>query len=336
MATELTLEQLKAFLTNYIDINHIDVHNYQATTEAITGLINKIGLQIRSEAYVENILSVFDYGKLPLGQDIEEYLDELLLPEAFSNGSPWTSDNVDDALAPRYPIVDKSYSIGQDPFKFAKSYPIDQVEKAFISSEALASFTTNLLKGINDSLQVAKENLTKKLLGLYADKLLNNGLSTENLAIPNDEDSAKSFLNMIKNDISLATFKRQDTSIGGATGVHLACSRKEDLVLVLNYKVINNISTYARSSAYNVADLDYGITTIVIDDIANADALGANTPIIGMLVDRRAIRVYENIGTTLSQINAAARYETYFYHSAFTTVASPFYPAHVYIAASQN
>jgi hypothetical protein len=327
MSTELTMTGIQTFIQDYVSAARVAQPTYSITTEDISGLVDKIGKMFTITSEYKNLLDVFDYGKLELGADVEEWFDELLLPEAYDNGGAWTEGNVTDVLSPRYSIVDKAYHLQNLPFKFAKSYPLEQVKQAFISEEAYMAFIGSLIGKIADAKSVYKYEQSKALLDLYIAKAkASTTLATYhlNVEVPTDEDSSKGLLKLIKNDLKLCTFPRQDTSING----HVIQSSKTNMVLIVNYKAITSLNVDARSNAFNVSELDIGCQVVEIDDL-----VGSPT-VLAVLVDKRALRVYEDIGEVLSQPNNAARFITYFSHNKFTLAASPFAPIAVYDTAT--
>ena len=323
-SVELTTSDLRTFLADYIEDNNLCQSSYTPQAETITGLINKIGEQFTIQSSFTNPLAMLDYGTLPLGADVEEYLDALLLPEAYSNHALDDGETIaEDELAPRYAIVDKCYHLQQEPFKFVKTVDIDQVKQAFISPEALANFYASMMIGITNAKTVSAFTQSKmllgKLIGLAQVAHIGGDYLGYNYGItaPTDETTAKAFIKKVKENVLNVQFPVEGYTLGN----HTSQASKENLVLVLNKSVIASIQVDGRSNAFNVAELDFGVDTVIVDDWGGITEASTT---IGLLIDRRGVRVYKDIDTVLETVVGSGRYRNYFDHNKFTLVLSKF------------
>lgn len=331
MATELTIAGLKTFLADYVVANKICQGTYTSTNEVITGLTDKIGAQFTVPLKFTNPLTMFDRGVLPVGVDVEEYLDELLLPESYSNhGGTYTADMTEDELKPRYPLVDKAYSKVQGAFKFAKSFPIAQVKRAFISAAALADFEGNLLAGLYQAKEISKYVETKKLIKVYVDllKASSNAANAYHLSAvaPTTEATAINFIKNIKAALLDMSFVSSNFSVGG----HASAVNKENMVLLLNKSCIPSIQVDGRRNSFNLAEIDFGCPVVVLDDFGES----TTSTILAVLIDQAALGDYLTVDENTENLNASGRYRTYFTHSQHTLVVSKFANGQVWDTAA--
>ena len=320
MSTELTAEGMKTFIADYVSNLKIGAGTYSVTNDPITGLTDKIGLQFSIRPNFVNPLSSMDYGSIPSGVDVEEYFDELLLPEGYTDHSgTYTSAMTEDELKPRYPLIDKKYYKVQSPFKFAKTYSLANLKRAFVSAQALGEFEGNFMIGIETARQVALYEQDKKLLAIACHQMSSSSNAANayhlNVAAPTTEATAKTFIKNIKSAILSLTRPSQKFSIAG----HETVTDASNLVLALNMSIIPSLQVDGRSNAYNLNELEFGIPVVPLDDFGDS-----NLTILAVLYDRQGIRDYlDNIGTFVTQVGSAA-FKTYFSHGQHTLVVSPF------------
>jgi len=331
MSIELTIPAMKTFIADYVNNLKIAQSTYTITNDPITGLTDKIGAQFTIPTTFTNPLSSMDYGELPTGVDIEEWHDELLMPESFSDhGGTYTSAMTEDELKPRYPLIDKCYSKAQEPFKFAKTFSLTNIKRAFISREALAEFETNFMVGLETAKQIALYEQDKKLIA-NACAMLKSSTNADyayhfSTVTPTTEATAKNFIKSVKDAILKLSRPSGKYTIAG----HVSATDKLNLVLALNMSILPSLQVDGRSNAYNLSELEFGVPVVPVEDFGDE-----NSTILGVLYSPLGIRDYlTNIGTFETNVGSAA-FKTYFSHGQHTLLISKFSGMHVWDTAAK-
>ena len=161
---KLSLEQLSAFVANIVTTAKISNGSYVETRDNTAGLLDKIGKIITLDTtYTIDKLARFDGEYLSFGKTIEEWQEDLIMPQAYDA----TGAN---ALAPAtmpYRPVFYSYTLGRKAIK-ATIYN-DDLERAVHFEEQFINLITMKTKRLNDSMAQYRYQLKRELLGKYID-----------------------------------------------------------------------------------------------------------------------------------------------------------------------
>jgi len=160
---KLSIEQLKTLVATYVDEQKISVDTFEITRDNTVGLLDKIGMiKTIDFSYVDK-LAVLDGEELSFGKTIEEWQEDLKLPEDFDASGSST-------LAPHdgtYRPVFYSYTLGQ------KTHSItirnNDIERAVHFVEQFVSIVAMKSKRLYDSVAVWRYQVKREMLGKLAE-----------------------------------------------------------------------------------------------------------------------------------------------------------------------
>lgn len=168
---KLSIKELQSVVATYINATKIG-GVWNATTNNVAGLLDKIGKTFQIDGMFEDKLSVLDGEELPLGKTIEEWYQDLILPSDYdSTGSTSLAPN-----DPTYRPVSYSYSLGRKKFKITERY--DNYERACNTSNEFNTLVNSITKRLFDSLALFKFNSKKELLAKYGAKAIEEMTTT--------------------------------------------------------------------------------------------------------------------------------------------------------------
>ena len=161
---KLSLEQLSAYVASIVSASKISNASFVETRDNTAGLLDKIGKIITLDTtYTIDKLARFDGEYLSFGKTIEEWQEDLIMPQAYDS----TGAN---ALAPAtmpYRPVFYSYTLGRKAIK-ATIYNND-IERAVHNEGQFIDLITMKTKRLNDSMAQYRYALKRELLGNYID-----------------------------------------------------------------------------------------------------------------------------------------------------------------------
>jgi len=166
--TKLTLTNLAALAAAYIDadLQMIAAGDFEYDRETYSNLIVKIGKQLMQDSMFTDRLQELSGEELPYGTTIEEYFINLLLAKSWDG----TGAN---ALAPDDPVFGTAYYselLGRKTYK--QTLRDNVFEKAMLGTNEAAAVAAQILKKLNDSVEVTRYNYKRQLLGNLVDKVV--------------------------------------------------------------------------------------------------------------------------------------------------------------------
>lgn len=117
--------------------------DFEPTYEAVSTLLDKIGLTITLQSSIVDHLAMFDDIVLSQGTTVEEYVHDLLTVKDYDrNSQPYGQDPIDTKRAYHYRNSDKKIEL-----------PVweDEMSRAFTSVDKLAEFVARMLQRISDT-----------------------------------------------------------------------------------------------------------------------------------------------------------------------------------------
>lgn len=171
---KLSLEQLSTFVANIVSASKISNASFVETRDNTVGLLDKIGKIITLDTtYTIDKLARFDGEYLSYGKTIEEWQEDLIMPESYDA----TGAN---ALAPAtmpYRPVFYSYTLERKKVK-ATIYNND-LERAVHNEGQFIDLITMKTKRLNDSMAQYRYALKRELLGKYIGLVLGEADATQ-------------------------------------------------------------------------------------------------------------------------------------------------------------
>lgn len=169
---KLSIAQLKTVLAAYVDENKISVDSFQVTKNNTVGLLDKVGMIFSIETRFVDKLDIFNGEDLSFGKTIEEWKEDLILPEDYDS----TGAN---ALAPydsTYRPVFYSYTLGR---KFIpQTIRNNDIQRAVHFEAQLVDIVASKTKALYDSETMLRYGIKREALGVLATLCVANMSST--------------------------------------------------------------------------------------------------------------------------------------------------------------
>lgn len=161
---KLSLDQLKAYVASIVTTAKISNGSFVESRDNTAGLLDKIGKIITLDTtYTIDKLARFDGEYLSYGKTIEEWQEDLIMPQDYDA----TGAN---ALAPAtmpYRPVFYSYTLGRKVIK--ATIKNNDLERAVHNEGQFIDLITMKTKRLNDSMAQYRYQLKRELLGKYID-----------------------------------------------------------------------------------------------------------------------------------------------------------------------
>lgn len=159
---KLSYPELKSVISSLITKAKISNPSFEATRDNVVGLLDKIGAIITLDTdYQQDKLYMFDGFFMSFGKTIEEYQQDLILPEdydASGSGALSPSD-------PTYRPVDYSYTLGRKKVK--TTIRNNNIERAVHFEAQLVDIVAMQFKRLEDSIAVYRYGLKREMLAKY-------------------------------------------------------------------------------------------------------------------------------------------------------------------------
>lgn len=297
---KMTIAGLKSAMATYVAAAK-QAGTWSATTNNVTGMLDKIGKQVTIVGNFQDKLPELDGDDLPLGKTIEEYMISLVLPQAF------TAPTDGNAYGPTYhaPVFESvayNYTLGRE--KVSISEPYDNFERACISPEVAGNVGASIMESLTNSKSLTRYAEKKQLLGNAADKAVTASL-VGTVAVPVDDTTGEAFLKQIKKDIEDASFAHE----GGLGGALIGAA--PELILYIKKGVMPSLEVDTFAGAFNREDLALPCRIKVVDDFGTM----TNSTVFAILVDPRGIKLHTGYNAVRSE--ASGEYD-------FVTVTNHF------------
>ena len=165
--TKLSLTELQQLISAYVSASKIAVTNLEVTKNNIVGLANKIGKITTIDSNFKDKLAVFDGEDLSFGKTVEEYFQDLILPE--EGATPGTNDEkVTKFFSPTYRPVSYSYTLGTKKFPISKPY--NNIERAVHNIGQYERIVFDITKKLFDSETAWKYGAKRQMLATLISK----------------------------------------------------------------------------------------------------------------------------------------------------------------------
>lgn len=156
---KLSIKQLESYIANLITTDKISNKDFNVTRDNIVGLLDKVGKIVALDTNFQDKLPELDGEFLRFGRTVEEYHEDLTMPEDFDRQGSGALTYKESSYRP----VFYSYAIKRQ--KIAISIPYGDVEKAVHDAEEFARVIAMKHKKLSDSEEILKYQLKKELIG---------------------------------------------------------------------------------------------------------------------------------------------------------------------------
>ena len=159
---KLSMEELKSYVSSVVTQAKLSNSSFSVTRDNIVGLVDKIGKIVTLDtAFAIDKLAEFDGEYLSYGKTIEEWQQDLIMPQNYDS----TGAN---ALAPHDPTYRPnfySYTLGKKVIK--TTLRNNDIERAVHFVEQFVEITSMQVKRLQDSMSAYRYQVKREMLGKF-------------------------------------------------------------------------------------------------------------------------------------------------------------------------
>lgn len=289
--------------------------NYEPfMNEFIDGLVNRIALTKISNMVFSNPLSVFRKGAVPLGTDIQDI---------FTNPAQRQQYEMNDTAMAKLLTVDMpDVKVAYYRRNRQDMYPVtisnEQLTGAFVSWEKLEGLIASITNSLYSGNYIDEFKYTKALLNSAFEQ---NKILVEETAFPENEQTAKSFLKLLRG--LYAQFKFPSTQynawsrLGGSGNPVTTWTTDDRICVIIRADVMAAIDVEALAAAFNIDSAKLMGRIYQVDSFANEG-------LYAIICDEAFLQIYQNNFKFTTFYNARTMTWNYYLHSWDTFQISPF------------
>ena len=357
LSVRLDLKGLKTAVASYVTAAKIDLSTLTITQNNIVGLVDTIGKIWTIDTSVYDKLPEFDGEALSFGKTVEEWNQDMSLPQDHNvdeDGSRALKD-----YTPTYRPVSYSITLGRKVS--ATSIPYGNIERAVHNEGQFVEVVAMITKKLEDSISLWKYECKREVMGKmidacesamgsgattytanttalvvgtaytngsgkYAvamlsqnaenktfDQLLTEGELVElklinEVDLPINTATGEAFIKAVKEQVEYASDVSEGHSLNGnVLGV------EEELGLYFKQGVMPSIEVDTLAGAFHQEQLALGVDSKVIKDFGSTTSTA-----FAVLLDKRAIRLFEGYNATRSNENGFGDRLNIFRHVEYT------------------
>lgn len=159
---KFSLDELKTIVENVVSATKMSNDSFVATRENTVGLLDKIGkIGTLDSVFTIDKLSMFDGEYLSFGKIIEEWYEDLILPEAYDA----TGANALAPHDPSYRPVFYSYSIGRK--QIPTTIRNNDIERAVHFEAQMVEIVAMKAKRLDDSMAQYRYGVKREMLATF-------------------------------------------------------------------------------------------------------------------------------------------------------------------------
>lgn len=353
----LDLNSLKAVLNSYVDASKISVETFSVTRDNIIGLLDKVGKIYTIDTNVYDKLPELDGEMLSFGKTVEEWQLDMTLPvdydadsdgtKALANYAPSARpvsysyslgkkifptsvpyNNIERAVHFEAQLVEivanitKKLEDSVSAWKYGLKREligkaISKIEGAVSGATTYTQNSTVLAAGTyyndgNGKTALCVKGETSAVNKSFAELLTAGSLielkMIHTVAKPVDDTTGEAFIQAVKEEVEHAKDISEGYSLNGnVLGV------EEGLALYVKQGVNPVLETKTLSGAFHLEQMGMGVEAKAIKDFGSyaGDAFA-------ILMDNRAIRLFQDYNGTFQQENGYGARMNYFRHLEFT------------------
>lgn len=303
---------------------------FTSTTEAITGLVNKIGMQVTFDSDFTDFLPFIDAGDIPYGESIEEWFMNLTLPQNYDGDGA----NVNAPNRPTFAQIAYNYLLDRKTIKTTEDNT--KLQKAMLGQPEHARLLAMVLKRLTDSKAMHDRFIKKQLLGNLISKAVPTGTTlgsglpdstmTTVLAEPVDTATGEAFTKAVKQKVtSLGKFVTESNNLNGSL------AKAERLVLLVKgEKILPTIDVDVISGAFHKDRAEIPVDVYEVEDFGT---LTANKNAYAVLMDDRVLKLYWQNRNSESQRNGEGEFTNFWIHATPLGLISRNVNYHVFVSA---
>lgn len=162
MSVPLTYDELHTIVASVVDAAKLSNGSFVATRDNTAGLLDKIGKIVTLDTvYAIDKLSMFDGEYLSFGKTIEEWSEDLILPDDYDSTGASTLAPHDPSYRPAF----YSYTLGRKTIATTIRY--NDLERAVHFEGQLAELLAMKVKRLSDSMAVYRYGVKREMLAKF-------------------------------------------------------------------------------------------------------------------------------------------------------------------------
>ena len=161
---KLSLQELKTFVSSIVTASKVSNGTFSVTRDNVVGLVDKIGKLVTLDtAYQIDKLNGFDGEYLSFGKTIEEYSQDLILPQSYDSTGAGALTPNDPTYRPNF----YSYTIGRKVIK--TTLRNNDIERAVHFMDQFIEITSLQVKRLSDSMAAYRYEVKREMLARFCD-----------------------------------------------------------------------------------------------------------------------------------------------------------------------
>lgn len=351
---KLSIKELETFIAGYVSEAKVSNPSYTASRDNIVGLLDKIGKIMTFDTSYIDKLAMFNGEELSFAKDVEEWQQDLVLPQAYDP----TGAN---ALAPAYPTyrpATYSKSLGRKVIKTTRPY--NDIERAVHFEEQFISITEMIMKRLYDSYASWRYAVKREGLGLLCDMCATAMAPSSTFATgtaydvgdqvkdsnsvpavvvkPIPASNSKSFATLVAEGVLIVEDLVEEVAIpeDETTGAKFIEAVKHSVEVASDISEGHSLNGNTLGASEGlVLIVQQGILPVIDTEVLagafhqDKVALPANLVVIpaipstsgkayAILMDSRGLRLFNSYRSVKDQLNAEGDFMNYFLHSEDT------------------
>ena len=358
---KLSFAQLKSIVADYVTANKISYATFEITRDNTALLVDKIAKIFTLDTSFIDKLEMFEGEELSFGKTIEEWQQDLMLPEAYSSSG-------DGAMSPHDPTYRPafySYTLGRKVIP--TTIRNNDIERAVHFEEQFVELVAMKSKRLYDSVAVwryeVKREILAKLIGLVG--AVKTGASAyatnQNYSVgAYVKSGSPSQYGVVVKPITSGASDTNSWANAKANGFVIVLELERELAVPVDTNTGEAFIKAIKELAEISSDISEGhslngntlgaseglvlllkqgvMPSIQVDTLAGAfqkeelampvevkvikDFGSDNTGVYAMLVDRRGVRLHNTYKAVRENFNGAGDFLNLFYHSEDTGFVS--------------
>lgn len=291
--------------------------------EMLTSLVNRIAMTIIHQKMIKNPLEKLKKGSVPMGKDIEEIFVNPAIGEKYNYSS-------EDLLKVKIPDVKALYYGINRQDKYSVTITRPQLMKSLTSDADMGNLISVIVNSLYSGDNYDEFMLMKNLVKIASK---NNHVKSEtmdwDLATMTPENATQ-LVKAMKTDGGMMKFASSNYNsydvVKPATDKGksvITFTPIEDQVILIDSRVMTNISIDVLASAFNLDKADFMGQVIEVDNFIDE-------PILAMVCDKAWFRVFDNMIQTSSMYNGDTLSYKYWLHHWETLSYCMFANAKIY------
>lgn len=358
---KLSFAQLKAIVSDYVSANKVSYATFEVTRDNTALLVDKIAKIFTLDTSFIDKLEMFEGEELSFGKTIEEWQQDLMLPEAYSSSG-------DGALSPHDPTYRPafySYSLGKKVIP--TTIRNNDIERAVHFAEQFAELISMKSKRLYDSVAVWRYEVKREILAKYIGYIagVKTGATTfatnQNYSVgAYVKSGSPSEYGVVVKPITSGASDTNSWANAKANGYVIVLDLEEELAVPVDsttgelfikaikkqVEIAQDISE-GHSLNGNTLGASAGLVLLIkqgvmpsleVDTLAGAfhteqlampveikvikDFGSDNTGVYAMLVDKRGVRLHNTYKAVRENFNGSGDFLNLFYHSEDTAFIS--------------